>query len=137
MGLKYYLESSLVVETEFYTLSVLSGMHLPKMFVLELPNNKNNHHQKPRIPGGIYPIQFDFSRKFQAQMPYLLDVLNYNGIMFHVGNSITDTRGCLLVGYSFDFTSKKILNSRDAFNDLVGVLKLKSRTADLYIKILR
>lgn len=40
-------------------------------------------------------------------------VPNRSGILFHVGNFLRDTNGCICVGRSFG--EKAVLNSRDAF----------------------
>lgn len=50
------------------------------------------------IPSGVYIIEFRMSHTFNKKMPYLVDVPERSGIMIHVGNSVKDTHGCILVG---------------------------------------
>jgi hypothetical protein len=52
------------------------------------------------IPEGRYRIDITFSTRFQRLMPILLDVDQFSGIRIHSGNTIADTRGCLLVGHT-------------------------------------
>ncbi|MBO4483152.1 MAG: hypothetical protein J5735_04980 [Prevotella sp.] len=53
---------------------------------------------KTAIPSGTYRIEFQYSTKFEKMMPYLCDVPLFKGIMIHMGNVPSDTRGCILVG---------------------------------------
>ena len=50
------------------------------------------------IPAGRYRIVFAFSRKYQKLMPYVDNVPHFSGVMIHPGNTVDDTRGCILVG---------------------------------------
>lgn len=50
------------------------------------------------IPPGTYRIVLLPSGRFKRKMPYLEDVPQFTGIMFHPGNRVADTKGCILVG---------------------------------------
>jgi hypothetical protein len=53
---------------------------------------------KKMIPTGTYKIALIWSNKFQRELPELLNVPKRAAIMIHRGNSVKDTRGCILVG---------------------------------------
>lgn len=50
------------------------------------------------IPDGTYKIKMSPSMKFRKDMPFLIDVPNFKGVMIHPGNAVKDTQGCILVG---------------------------------------
>ena len=88
------------------------------------------------IPTGEYPLSLDVvSPKFQNHEPYrtfchgkvprILNVPCRDGILIHIGNFPSDSRGCILVG-DFDNTRlrfNRIVNSRSTFLRLYGKLK--------------
>lgn len=49
------------------------------------------------IPLGDYSLDYTFSPKFGKNLPLLL-VPHRSGIRIHPGNTIQDSRGCILVG---------------------------------------
>ena len=70
------------------------------------------------IPCGIYLCSYATG----AKGGYLLqDVPNRSGIMIHVGNTLSDTSGCILLGKSFN-TRKELERSREAVNLFEGIL---------------
>lgn len=50
------------------------------------------------IPAGCYIVTMSPSSKFKALRPFLVGVPGFAGIMIHEGNTVKDTRGCILVG---------------------------------------
>ncbi len=53
---------------------------------------------------------------------YLLqDVPNRSSIMIHIGNTLSDTSGCILLGKSFN-ARKELERSREAVNLFEGIL---------------
>ena len=54
-------------------------------------------------------------------MPFLQNVPHFESIMLHVGNSVRDSRGCILVG-TRTFPSV-LTHSRDAVNRLILLIE--------------
>lgn len=73
------------------------------------------------IPFGFYDLVFNHSPKFNKVMPYLTDVPSRSGIMFHVGNYASDSKGCILIGSFVKGTS--IINSQVAFRSFMSILE--------------
>ena len=87
------------------------------------------------IPAGFYRLRLTYSPAFQEILPLLDGVLGYarqphngirrTGIRIHAGNTIADSRGCILVGYAdIDYKTMgrsgeaRLLSSRKALNEL-------------------
>lgn len=56
------------------------------------------------IPCGTYPIVWEWSPKFKCNLWELKNVPERREIKFHAGNEVTDTEGCVLVGFAFNTT---------------------------------
>ena len=74
---------------------------LPKEDVLRSPAKANS--LKPfAIPEGHYAVVITWSPKFKIWLPVLLGGPDFNrlfkGIRIHMGNTVKDTQGCILVG---------------------------------------
>lgn len=50
------------------------------------------------IPTGTYQVLYTYSPRFKRMLPLIDNVLGYEGVRFHAGNSIADTSGCILLG---------------------------------------
>lgn len=79
----------------------------------------------PIIPLGDYIVTCTYSPKFSAKSPYdkyegvplVNGVVGHEGIRIHIGNYVSDTNGCILVGTSSDGTL--LLNSKKAYCNLM------------------
>lgn len=69
-----------------------------------------------------YSVLNTFSPRFNRYLPVLCCVPGHSGIRIHVGNSITDTSGCILVG-QFDCVSNSLINSKVTFDRFLSVAK--------------
>lgn len=66
----------------------------------------------PSIPPGDYLVTCTYSPKFSGKYPYnkyngvplINGVPNAEGLRIHIGNYLSDTLGCILVGFSSDGT---------------------------------
>ena len=54
------------------------------------------------IPAKRYRLIIDQSDRFKRLMPLLLEVLGFDGIRIHNGNTDKDTEGCILVGQVYN-----------------------------------
>lgn len=75
-------------------------------------------HGKIAIPTGMYPVTLHLSPRFKHIMPLIQNVPGFDGVLFHAGNTVRDTRGCILVGYNDSVGM--LSNSRDAYMSLAS-----------------
>ena len=85
-----------------YTIGRLSvdGLY----FFDTLEDRVRDLRSEPKIPGrtaisaGRYEVTVNRSPRFCRDLPRLLDVPGFTGILIHRGNTAADTSGCILVG---------------------------------------
>ena len=73
------------------------------------------------IPTGAYNVIVNMSPKFQRNLPRLIDVPGFEGILIHRGNTDKDTAGCILVGENK--VVGKVINSTVYEKKLVNILQ--------------
>lgn len=78
-------------------------------------------HGKTAIPFGSYSVIVNRSPKFGRELPRLLNVPHFEGILIHRGNTAKDSAGCILVGENKE--KGKVLNSTKYELELVEILK--------------
>lgn len=53
---------------------------------------------KIAIPLGTYNLIYNWSNKYKKKLPLVLDTPGFAGVRFHSGNTVDDTKACLLLG---------------------------------------
>lgn len=73
------------------------------------------------IPFGTYGVIVNKSPKLKRELPRLLDVPSFDGVLIHRGNTKDDTAGCILVGENK--VKGKVINSTKYETELVARCK--------------
>lgn len=73
------------------------------------------------IPPGRYRLQSYPSAKFHGIRPLVADVPGRYAILIHEGNTVADTKGCILVGRNTKVAH--VLQSKIHLNKLLSVLR--------------
>lgn len=86
------------------------------------------------IPIGVYKVIVNKSPKFGRNLPRLLNVPGFDGILIHRGNTDKDTSGCILIGENK--IVGKVINSTVYETKLVNILtERQARGEDIIIEI--
>lgn len=90
---------------------------------------------KTAIPTGTYEIDMttvspkfkdrSWAKPYGGKLPRLLDVPGYEGVLLHVGNTASDSSGCLLVGKNS--IKGMITDSTRTFHTLMSKFLLQAK----------
>lgn len=98
-------------------------------------NGEYKVYAETAIPYGEYEVIVNYSPKFKRELPRLLNVPHFDGILIHRGNTHKDSSGCILVGEN----TKKgmVLNSTKYEVELTKILKeAQNKKEKITIKII-
>ena len=101
-----------------------------KTFCTLEPHWLNNKNSISCIPEGFYNV---FSKrssivertsKGEFKEGWVLDVPERSQILIHIGNTVNDTEGCILIGRDFGYVNGEygVIDSYTAFTEFMGVL---------------
>lgn len=76
---------------------------------------------KTAIPYGKYQFTLAFSPHFKRELPLLMKVKGFSGIMIHGGTTAEDSLGCILIG--LNKAKGKLLECQFHLNKLIDILK--------------
>ena len=97
-------------------------------------NGETKVYGETCIPFGTYKIILTISPKFKRELPRLLNVPSFEGVLIHRGNTAKDSAGCILVGENK--AVGKVLNSTPYEERLVKMIKNAiSRGEEIIIEI--
>ena len=86
---------------------------------------------KTAIPAGTYKVIYNWSPKFGRNLPRLLNVPYFDGILIHPGNTADDSAGCILVGRNTSVG--KLTESRYTSNCLNALIEEAQRHGEKII----
>ena len=86
------------------------------------------------IPYGTYKVFYGWSPRFGRNLPRLLNVTAFEGILIHPGNTAKDSAGCILVGLNTE--PGKLTRSRyysDKLNKLIDAAQRRGEPITIEI----
>lgn len=77
--------------------------------------------RKIAIPLGNYTMEYGWSNRYKQNMPKIIQVPGFAGILWHIGNTEKDTNGCLLIGKFYNVGM--LYESRKTFEEFMKMWK--------------
>jgi hypothetical protein len=104
---------------------LIHSREYPNLGKIYADNRFIGYSLDPRVlNSGTYKLEMSYSPKFKRELPLITGatVGPERRILIHPGNTLADTRGCILVGDTVQIDSNgniKILNSRKTLEKLL------------------
>lgn len=106
-------------------LSIFHSKEYPNLSKIYIDNRFLCYGLDPLVlHPGTYKLELSYSPKFKRQLPLItgVSVGPERRILIHAGNTLSDSKGCILVGDTFQVDSAgdvKLLNSKKALEALL------------------
>lgn len=128
-----YTVGRLYVNNEFFS-NTLEDKIIDKNKNGIFDNGEKKVYGESAIPYGKYKVVYNYSPKFGRNLPRLLDVPHFEGILIHSGNTAKDSFGCILVGKN---TSKGMLSesryTSDKLNEIIDAAQKRGEEITIEI----
>lgn len=128
-----YTVGRLYVNNEFFS-NTLEDKIIDKNKNGIFDNGEKKVYGESTIPYGKYKVVYNYSPKFGRNLPRLLDVPHFEGILIHPGNTAKDSFGCILVGKN---TSKGMLSesryTSDKLNEIIDAAQKRGEEITIEI----
>lgn len=128
-----YTVGRLYVNNEFFS-NTLEDKIIDKNKNGIFNNGEKKVYGESAIPYGKYKVVYNYSPKFGRNLPRLLDVPHFEGILIHPGNTAKDSFGCILVGKN---TSKGMLSesryTSDKLNEIIDAAQKRGEEITIEI----
>lgn len=128
-----YTVGRLYVNNEFFS-NTLEDKIIDKNKNGIFDNGEKKVYGESAIPYGKYKVVYNYSPKFGRNLPRLLDVPHFEGILIHPGNTAKDSFGCILVGKN---TSKGMLSesryTSDKLNEIIDAAQKRGEEITIEI----
>lgn len=92
-------------------------------------------YAKTAIPYGRYPVVVTWSNRFQQQMPRIMNVPDFDGILFHWGTTELSSAGCVIISYKDDDSKHKLLFDKAVTYDLRKLVSNAQKTEKVWLTI--
>ena len=132
-------KANFILEREVFTdKSIIGSLYMNSHKIcdtLELPY-KNNNKNISAIPTGLYDLCVRSgadSTKYKYVHLQVLEVPNRSFILFHIGNTAKDSKGCILTGMSRQ--TDMVLNSKQSHTLLMQVILDNMNTGNMELLI--
>lgn len=128
-----YTVGRLYVNNEFFS-NTLEDKIIDKNKNGIFDNGEKKVYGESAIPYGKYKVVYNYSPKFGRNLPRLLDVPHFEGILIHPGNTAKNSFGCILVGKN---TSKGMLSesryTSDKLNEIIDAAQKRGEEITIEI----